>query len=401
MSANDTTVEVTDRVTASSIEKMLNDEPTEVEEAIPLETPKAPGDEEEKTEEPELEDEIKVELEDLEDEDDEETAKEEDLVVNFPRRREILAKYPNVFKDFPALQTALYKVGKVNEIFPSLDDAKAAVFKSQVLDRIEQDVMQGNIEPLLNEIRNGNKNSFNRIVDNILPSLYKIDPGVVQHVQKDVIGRMVIAMYEDAKERDSEEIKQAADVVKALIFGNGKIESKKLATEDKPDPERIRLEQERAQFNQQRYQDTASEMADNIQTLLKAAIDKFIDPKGSMTAYVRKHANQEALTHLEDMMRNDASFRAIVDRCWQNIFRTNYSKESIEKLKNVYKSRASTLMPTAIKKARNEALKTTKDKSEVTKIKSGRVAPEKDDGRPQSKGKEGKKMSTYDFLMKD
>jgi hypothetical protein len=81
-----------------------------------------------------------------------------------------------------------------------------------------------------------------------------------------------------------------------------------------------------------------------------------------------------------------------------NIFQSNYSKESIDKLKSIYKSRASTLMPTAIKKARNEALKTTKDKSEVTKITSGRVAPVKDDRRPQ---REGKKMSTYDFLMKD
>jgi hypothetical protein len=231
---------------------MLNEEPAEVEEAIPL----SPEPEKEKEGEPELEEEIKLELEDLE---DEEEPKEEELeIVNFPRRKEILSKYPQVFKDFPALETALYKVGKVNEIFPTLDDARAANFKAQVLDRFESDVMQGNIEPLLNEIKKGDTNSFNKVVDNLLPSLYKIDPGVVTHLQKDVIGRMVLAMYDDAKEQGNDTIREAADVVKALIFGNGKIETKKLAGESKPDPERIKLEQEKAQYNNQRYIDTAA-----------------------------------------------------------------------------------------------------------------------------------------------
>lgn len=397
MSPNDI-AEPPDRVTASSIEQMLNEEPeTSTEVVLPL-TGESEKEKEEKEEvEPELEEDIKLELEDLEE--DEEPKGDELEVVNFPRRKEILAKYPQVFKDFPALETALYKVGKVNEIFPTLDDARAANFKAQVLDKFEADVMTGNIQPLLNEIKTGDQNSFNKLVDNLLPALYKVDPGVVTHIQKDVIGRMLMAMYDDAKEQDNEAIKQAADTVKALIFGNGKIEIKKLSTEEKPDPARQKLEYEKAQFHQQRYITTAGEMAQEIHGLLKNTIEKNIDPKGSMTSYVKKHASSEALNFLEEAMRNDTAFRGIIDRCWQNIFRSSYTKESIDKLKSVYKSRASTLMPTAIKKARNEALKTTKDKSEgVTKITSGRVAPVKTTERPQ---KEGKKMSTFDFLMKD
>lgn len=395
MSPNDTAVAPQEPVTASSIEKMLNEEPeTPVEDTLPL--TREPQEEKEKEEE--VEEDIKLEIDELDEE--EETPKNELETINFPRRKEILAKYPQVFKDFPALETALYKVGKVNEIFPTLDDARTANFKAQVLDRFEADVMQGNLESVLNEIRRGDTNSFNKVVDNLLPSLYKIDPGVVTHIQKDVIGRMVIAMYDDAKEQGNDSIREAADIVKALIFGNGRIEVKKLAQEEKIDPERQKLEYEKAQYNQQRYMDTAGEMAQNIQTLLKNTIEKNIDPRESMTPYVKKKASEEALNYLEEGMRNDTAFRKVMDRCWANVFNSNYSKDSIDKLKSIYKSRASALMPTAIKKARNEALKTTKDKSEGnTRITSGRVAPVKTTER--SPQKEGKRMSTYDFLMKD
>lgn len=393
MPSNETPV--TEELNQSSIEKLLSEE-SETETLELKEEEETPS---EKPSEDEVEEEIKLELEDLEEETPE--PKDEDI-VNFPRRKEILKKYPNVFKDFPALESAYYKVSKVNEIFSSLDEAKIAASKAQVLDNFERDIFSGNIKDLLKEVKNGNENSFNKIVDNLFTTIHEINPEAFNTLQRDVIGRLIYGMQEEAKETENEAIKNAADIIKQLIFGNGKIETKKLAQEEKIDPEKQKFEQERQQYHQQKFQETAADLAQNIQGILLNTIEKNIDPNDSMSSYVKKNATKDALNYLEEAMRNDASFKAIITRCWDNVFKSNYSRESLEKLKNVYKSRASTLMPTAIKKARSEALKDKKvnasGEKQSNKITSGRVAPVKNDVNPQSKGK---RMSTVDYFLKD
>src|SRR6187399_1594582 len=64
--------------------------------------------------------------------------KEEDLELMTPvRRREILAKYPKLFKDFPYLEKAYYREQQFTEVYPTIQDARAAHEKSQILDRVE------------------------------------------------------------------------------------------------------------------------------------------------------------------------------------------------------------------------------------------------------------------------
>src|SRR5262245_60605887 len=61
------------------------------------------------------------------------------------RRKEILAKYPKLFKDFPYLEKAYYREQQFTELLPTIADAKLAVEKAQILDRTEQQVMSGDI----------------------------------------------------------------------------------------------------------------------------------------------------------------------------------------------------------------------------------------------------------------
>ena len=98
------------------------------------------GEKEEKEEEvdelKELEEELERKAKPDEDED------LEDLVTP-ARRKDILAKYPALFKDFPYLEKAYYRDQQFTELLPTIADAKAAVEKAEILDRTEQLVMSG------------------------------------------------------------------------------------------------------------------------------------------------------------------------------------------------------------------------------------------------------------------
>ena len=81
----------------------------------------------EEKEDKEEEDE-ELELKEAEEEEEEEETEEleDDEFVVPVRRKEVLAKYPQVFKDFPYLEKSLYISQQFTELFPTPDDAKQA-----------------------------------------------------------------------------------------------------------------------------------------------------------------------------------------------------------------------------------------------------------------------------------
>ena len=89
-----------------------------------------PEDEDDADKTKDKEDEEEDELADLEEELD--GPDEEKLELTTPvRRKEILTKYPNLFKDFPYLEKAYYREQQFTEIYPTIDDARAASEKGQ------------------------------------------------------------------------------------------------------------------------------------------------------------------------------------------------------------------------------------------------------------------------------
>ena len=103
-------------------------------------------------------------------------------------------------------------------------------------------------------------------------------------------------------------------------------------------------------------------MKDDLQTradnVLRSTIDGHIDPNGTMTDYVKNHATQEAFDTLEDLISKDTRFRGLLDKLWEKSISEGIStKESTDQIKSAYLSKAKTLLPSVIKKARNDALK--------------------------------------------
>ena len=307
------------------------------------------------------ESEKKVETKSLEEEIEEELEPpdEDKLELLVPiRRKEILAKYPDIFKDFPALESSMYRERAYTEILPTIEDAKQAVEKAERLDTYETEILGGSTESLLQAVLNTDKDSFAKVVDNYLPTLFKVDEGAYYHTIGNVIKHTIITMVNDGKSNNVDELLAAADVLNQYIFGTKQFHPPQRLSKTSPKGEEENKADEReAKFNQRQFETAKDDISTKANNVLKATIDKNIDPNDSMTDYVKRNASREVFETLEDTIAGDTRFRAVLDKLWERAFNDDFSTESMGKIKSAYLSKASTLLPSIIKKSRNEALR--------------------------------------------
>lgn len=356
----------------------------------------------------------------------EEPSEEQLELVTPVRRREILKKYPQLFKDFPYLEKAYYREQQFTEIFPTIEDAKAAGEKGEVLDRFEKDLMSGNAETVLKAVQQTNPKAFMKMVDDYLPTLSRVDEKAYFHVLGNVTKHTIIAMVNEARRlgvgqgNDGQPLpgtalQQAAHLVNQFVFGSSEFQPPtNLSREDKPeDNSREKQISEREQgFIRQQFESARGDLNTRVNNTLRNTIDANIDPKSSMSDYVRKNASRDALDSLETLINQDGRFKTLVDKLWEKAFESNFSRESVDRIRSAYVSKAKTLLPSVIKKARNEALrgmgKRVKDDSEEeTTSRRGPVPA----GRPRSQSQNTGKirdakdipagMSTLEFLNSD
>lgn len=365
-----------------------------------------PKEDEDKEEGKEGEEEEEVKLKD----EDEGKLDEDELELTVPvRRKAILAKYPQLFKDFPYLERAYYREQQFTEIFPTLDDAKSAIDKAEALDKFEKDVMEGTTEPVLKAVKETDPKIFAKLVDNYLPNLAKVDENAYIHVVGNVIKSTLNHMTREGKRlgENGEPLRIAAQLVNQFVFGTTELsEPSILSKKTEEDVEGQKLKKDREEFVKERFNIANSDLTTKVQNVLKSTISANIDPKDSMTDYVRKTAVRDAYENLENLMGQDTRFRAILDKLWEKAFQENFSKNSLDRIRSAYLSKAKTLLPTIIRKSRNDALKGL----------GKRISDEKDDhdkrgplpvGRTASphgerKPKEvAKGMKTIDYLMQD
>lgn len=334
---------------------------------------------------------------------------EEKLELTTPvRRREILAKYPKLFKDFPYLEKAYYREQQFTELFPTIEDARAAQDAQTTLKNFEQDLMNGKTEGILNAIKEEDKNSFYKIVDNYLIALYNVDQMAYYHVLGNIGKQTIASMVTEGKKMQNDALVSAAVVLNQYLFSKGDWEPPtNLAREEK---EKDSVSEDRKKFNEERLKVASDDLQQRIDNSLKATIEQNIDRNEAMTEYVRKNACREAFEKLESLIDGDSRFQSLKDKLWQKAAEENYSKASIDRIKSAFVTKAKTLLPAVIKQARNEALrglgKKVKDDTEDVNDGSTRTQQprkttsssssgnaEKDKARQIPKG-----MTTYEYL---
>lgn len=367
-------------------------------------------DDKEEKEDKSLEDELEEELEE-----ESKSPDEEELELITPvRRKEILAKYPTLFKDFPALERAYYREQKYGEVFPTIDDAKNAAEKAETLDSFEDELSKGSTETILAAVRENDKAAFAKLVDNYLPTLHKVDEAAYYHTIGNIVKHTIISMVQDGKASQSDELIQAADILNQYIFGTKTFSHPtKLSTDDKREDneKETELNEREKRFIEREFNTAKDNVISRIDNVINSTIDKHIDPKGSMSAYVKKNAVREAGEALESYIEKDKRFREIYDRLWEKAAADNFSAESMDRIKTAYLSKAKTLLPEIIKKIRSEALRASGSRDSDERDRKGPLPVGKTRGSaPSSKstksaGEQAKQiprgMSTLDFLSSD
>lgn len=380
-----------------------------------------------KESEEESEEQQKSESDESEDDEDElkeleeelEEPSEDKLELTTPvRRKEILAKYPNIFKDFPYLEKAYYREQQFTEIVPTIEDARVAVQKAEVLDNFEREILSGNLQAVLDAAKTEDVNSFNKIVDNYLPSLQKVDERAFHHVIGGIIKNTISLMVTEGRRmgENGQPLLGAAEILNQYVFGTSQfVPHKPLSQQptEKDDKRQEELNKREQQIIENQIKSTQTDLQSKVDNTLRATIEGHIDPKQSMTDYVRRNAIREAKENLENLIEQDTRFYNLLDKMWERAVQEGFSKVSTDRIKSAYLSKARTLLPTVIKQARNNALKgmgkRVKDDTESSNSAEienrgpiTRGAP-----RSQNSGKIvkaadiPKKMSTLDFLNSD
>lgn len=340
-----------------------------------------------------------LELEELEDEEKEEVPEEIELRTPV-RRKEILAKYPTLFKDFPYLETAYYREQQYTEILPTIDDAREAVERADQLSSYEKDLSTGNNESILKTIKDNNPQAFSKLVDNYLPNLAKVDQTAFYHVIGSVSSSVIKSMVEESQRTNNEDLKAAALILNQFVFGKSEfVAPQKFGPDERPNEQ---LNNERQEFIRERYDSARGDLSTKVENVLTSTISNHLDPKGQMTDYLRKNATKDCLSSLDSAIAGDTRFQAVLNNLWKKAFENNFTRDSIEKIRSAYLSKAKTILPTLIQRTRSEALRGL-SKNREDKDRKGPVTPGRS-AAPTSK-ESGTKipagMKTLDFFNQD
>jgi len=327
------------------------------------------------------------------------------------RRKEILKKYPTLFKDFPHLEKAYFRDQQYNELFGTPEEAERLVQTANYFNEFSSNLMKGDTRSTLGAIKQENPEAFAKIVDNYLGALREVDDRAFFHVISNTIKSTVASMVQEANRTQNEDLLGAARLLHQFVTGT--TEWQGMTSYGRPkareeQQEESELQRERENFFYERFETTQSDLQNRVDGVLKNTIDQNMDPRGSMTPYVKRVAIDEVFKNTQKLIRADPQFVRLLDRLWERAAEERFSKSSVEKIRSAYLSKAKSLLPDQIKKSRIEALKglgkrvreDTNGNNSNSRSRESTTSPELLRG---SKGKDNpsKGKSTLAFLNED
>lgn len=322
--------------------------------------------EEEEVEEEEVEDEIEEEPEEeldelgeIEEDLAEPTDEQLELDTEPIRRRDILKKYPKIFKEFPAVEKAIYREREFTKLLPTIKDAQTAVENSKLLESYADDMIEkGNTFNVLKMIKDNNPETFARVADNYLEHLAQVDEGAYRHVLSNVIKNTVVGMVQAAKESGEEDLRIAAGLLYKYVFNSTKFEPpKKLAKEESDKKTANPIEEREKAFVKHQLETATADIDGRVRGTIKAAVEKYIDPNGSMTDYLKRNAVKDAIEKITGLIERDSRFTKLNEKLWDKMIQSNFSKASQDEIAKAYFARAKSLLAPVLRVARSEALK--------------------------------------------
>jgi hypothetical protein len=335
-------------------------------------------------------------------------------LVSPVRRKEILAKYPTLFKDFPYLEKAYFRDAAFTELFTTPAEAKEAVEAKDTLNNFEKDVMNGNITTILRSVKQTDGEAFNKIADNYMSALHEADQQAYYHVISNISKNTILAMIKESRTNKNEALESAAQILNQFLFGSSEWKPPSNLSKDKPqdDGREKEISQREQEFNRKQFESARGNLNTRVNTTISNTIKSHLDPRGTMTDFVKNAAMREVSENLTRLIGKDSRFTTLNDKLWEASFKEGFSPDSQERILRAYLSKAKTVLPALIKQARVNALRgmgkrVSTEEVENQPERKGPIAA----GRPRTQNQPAGKiksakdipkgMSTIDFLNSD
>jgi hypothetical protein len=349
-----------------------------------------------------------AEGEELEEENKEGKKEEEEIKLNEEDEesdnkglKEVVKAHPDLFKKFPFLKNSYYRERQFTELFPNPQDAEEAIERLSAYEELENTTAKGDASVFLKAVKEDNPRAFAKIVDSYLETLGKVDSDAHAHVISGVIKNLITSLVRESKRTDNAELRKVALAINRFAFDSDDFVPHEPLSRGKEDE----VESEKEQWNKERFISTRDELDEQVTNVMKNAIMKHIDPKGQMSDYVKRTAVREALEEALEILSNDRSLKGHLNSLWKKVFDSNFNSSSRNAIKSAFLSKAQTVLPLVIKKARTEALRGLEKRVQREEQSEEEREPvRRRESTPSKRGEKNKVpagMTTLDFLSQD
>ena len=389
---------------------------------------KAPKDEEKETE-PEEEadsdddiildddvDDTKEEEQDDEEEDEEKESKEDEedeepdekigTGYGKPTYRQLVAKYPKIFKDFPGLRNTFFRERDYSKLFPTVEDARESYEQLNRLKAGEQRISAADPGDFIDLLGEYDVTKQRRFINDFLPALLQKSKPAFQAVTEPVIKHMIRSAYNDAKRNGNNNLMNSALNVHEWMFGDDQVDappkSNLAPRQNEPDPEKERLYRENQEIlrgQHQNFVDTIlTDSSKSITNIVQKNLPEDVSP------FLGRSITRDVMDELANVLRDDPAHRSNMERLLKQAAQNRYSSEWKDRVKSAYLSRAKLALPTIIKKVRSAALKGSNGKARPSTFKRATGSDSKVSSRGTVQSKDAAnavktgKMKEIDFL---
>ena len=309
----------------------------------------------------------KKEGEEDEEEDEEEKAKKAAAEVDAsgrPTVKALKAAYPDLFKKFPYLRTAFFEYPKLAEVFPDVESAQTAAEKANEYDALESSLVEkGDAGLLVKTLSENNPKALAKVVESFPEAVRAVDVKLYQQIATPIIEELLYYAANHARKLGTEQgqpgrnILLAAQHLANFVFVNGG-EIPDITKRGKPgntelSEEEKKLQKDREEFNQQRYNIAMGEVETKITGTLNEIIGRKLD---TLTSFERKSVIKDTRREIDQALLADKALQRQLRGLWKRAADDGYSESSKSSIMRAWLDRARAIAPGIRNRLRQEAL---------------------------------------------
>lgn len=294
-----------------------------------------------------------------EDEDDEEEngEEQEEIVGALVTAKDLKEKYPDIFKKVPELKAVIYREQQYSQLFADPAEAQEAAQNAATFREMEEDLVKGDIEPLLQAVKGTKEADFVKLAASVLPALKKLDEPTFMKVIAVPFKQMLRTAFRNGQAKGNKNLMYAAQHIHDFIFDDTNLDEKTEfegnSIKVSPDEEKYKkkLEELDARDHANFKKSVDSEWVDGVQ---EAFMDR-LDPDNSLSKWTKDKMLEEAIKEINKQLTADSRHMKNMEVLWRNAKASGYNAESKSRIVNTALARAKQLIPTVRQKVRSEA----------------------------------------------